>query len=158
MNTDTQYTGGPAPVLVISDDKAQHARLYLHELKEDGEIVRGTIGNYRDLLLTRDVRLVLVDSRDKDSTVLNVCSDIRELSDQPLILVTYRDDEDYLLDAYDVGVSECVVRPVGSQLLDAKITSWLRWAYEQVETEPEAANLRDESMVPRAAWSESLRH
>jgi DNA-binding response OmpR family regulator len=158
VNMETQYTGGPAPVFVISDDEAQHARLYLHEWKADGEIVRCTVRNYRDLLLTRDIRLVLVDSSERDSTVLNVCSEIRELSDQPLILITYRDDESYLLDAYDVGVSECIVRPVGSQLLEAKIESWLRWAYDQVPGEPDAEDLLALSTVPSAAWSGSPRH
>ena len=44
----------------------------------------------------------------------------------PLLLVTYEHDERYQLKAYDAGVAECITKPIGMNLLLAKITAWLK--------------------------------
>ena len=40
--------------------------------------------------------------------------------------MAYFRDEPHLLEAYKAGVDECISKPIGIPLLQAKVTSWLR--------------------------------
>jgi AmiR/NasT family two-component response regulator len=65
---------------------------------------------------------------DFSDTIL-LCYRIHKHFDNPIILLTARTDEEYLLRAYQSGVAECVVEPVDPSLLVAKIMAWLRWSH-----------------------------
>ena len=55
--------------------------------------------------------------------------EVREIATHfsgPMLLVTYEHDERYQLKAYDAGVAECITKPIGVNLLQAKILAWLK--------------------------------
>jgi CheY-like chemotaxis protein len=62
------------------------------------------------------------------SDTILLCHQIHKQFDNPIILLTARRDEEYVLRAYQAGVSECIVEPIILPLLIAKIMAWLRWS------------------------------
>ena len=63
------------------------------------------------------------------SDTILLCHRIHKQFDNPIILLTSRKDDEYLLRAYQAGVSECIVEPIILSLLIAKIMAWLRWSH-----------------------------
>jgi two-component system OmpR family response regulator len=57
----------------------------------------------------------------------------------PVLLVTYENDERYQIKAYDAGIAECIKKPIGMNLLLAKIQAWLRQAEHTNRTQREKA-------------------
>ena len=71
-----------------------------------------------------------------DLLVINYYSDLNEalmLSRQfrseianPILLFIPSQDESFILDAYEAGIDECILKPISHRLFIAKITAWLR--------------------------------
>jgi two-component system KDP operon response regulator KdpE len=68
--------------------------------------------------------LALIDINNRAIDALKVCRQIHCCG--PILLMTYEHDERYLLEAYHLGVDECIVKPIGLDLFSAKIQAWLR--------------------------------
>jgi DNA-binding response OmpR family regulator len=57
-----------------------------------------------------------------------LCDLLRREASWPILLLTHNRDERYALQAYQAGVDECILKPIGTRLLLAKIMVWLRHA------------------------------
>jgi two-component system alkaline phosphatase synthesis response regulator PhoP len=116
-------------VLVMSDD-GDAARVWSYALARHGiESVPREI-NY-NLDLGTDLScydLIMIDHYQGETDVFPLCRQIRANSSCPLLLFTYETDERYHLKAYDLGIEECVAKPVGIPLLMAKTLAWLNRA------------------------------
>jgi DNA-binding response OmpR family regulator len=55
-----------------------------------------------------------------------LCELLRREASWPIVLLTHNRDERYALQAYQAGVDECILKPIGTRLLLAKIMVWLR--------------------------------
>ena len=82
----------------------------------------------QDVALPENFDLVLIDSHSESDTALVICGSVRAKCDKPILLLTHEFDVRYQLKAYEVGVDECVVRPVSVLLFLAKISVWLHRA------------------------------
>ena len=94
------------------------------------------------ILELRDVySLIIVDSvserpQNSYTSAVKLCQRIRNRSDNPLILLCTDDAEQNLVDAYAIGVDECIVKPITLELLTAKMRSWLRWTSQSSTAQP----------------------
>jgi DNA-binding response OmpR family regulator len=70
--------------------------------------------------------LIVVDINTTEPTLLSMISSLREESVVPVLFLTQNKPEEYILQAYDAGVDECVVKPISPSLFHAKIKAWLR--------------------------------
>jgi DNA-binding response OmpR family regulator len=70
--------------------------------------------------------LIVVDINTTEPTLLTMISSLREESVVPVLFLTQNKPEEYILQAYDAGVDECVVKPISPSLFHAKIKAWLR--------------------------------
>lgn len=70
--------------------------------------------------------LVLFDINTPGAVVLSMIRSLREETNVPLILVTSPKAEEYVLEAYEAGVDECILKPVSPSLFHVKIKAWLR--------------------------------
>lgn len=74
--------------------------------------------------ITPDLLAIEIDSA--QSTGLNLIRKIRREAVIPILLLTDISNEDFLMSAYDVGVDDCILKPISPPLLRAKIKAWLR--------------------------------
>jgi DNA-binding response OmpR family regulator len=70
--------------------------------------------------------LVLFDVNDPGTLILSIIRLLREESNVPVLLLTSVKPEEYILEAYDAGVDECIIKPISASLFHAKIKAWLR--------------------------------
>ncbi len=75
-------------------------------------------------------RIMLVDHYQDPQSALEICEKLRMLTQYPILLFTYETDERYHIEAYRLGVEECVRKPIGIPLFVAKARSWLRRVFQ----------------------------
>src|SRR6266496_585224 len=65
---------------------------------------------------------------DSDSLNVEVITKLREEAVLPILLVTSNRSDKFLLEAYEAGADECILKPIHPRLFEAKIKAWLRRA------------------------------
>jgi two-component system KDP operon response regulator KdpE len=70
--------------------------------------------------------LIVLDINTQEPSILNMIRSLREESVVPVVLLTSSKPEEYILEAYDAGVDECIIKPLSPSLFHAKIKAWLR--------------------------------
>jgi len=70
--------------------------------------------------------LIVLEDFDAEFEELEICRKLRQETPVPILLLTVKSDESFLLDAYQAGVDECIVQPVSPRLFLAKVRAWLR--------------------------------
>lgn len=70
--------------------------------------------------------LVIFDITPLDEHALQRIKDLREEAAVPMLLLTASGDPDLILRAYDVGVDDCILKPITPSIFQAKLRAWLR--------------------------------
>lgn len=63
---------------------------------------------------------------DSASTSIDLITRLREEAALPILLLTFNNSDQFLLEAYEAGVDECVLKPILPLLIEAKLKAWLR--------------------------------
>jgi two-component system, OmpR family, KDP operon response regulator KdpE len=116
-----------ATVLVISD-QTETARVWAFTLKQMGLEVCLAGFSERTLQLWADEYpdLIVLEVYDTKAEVFDFCHRLRDEAAVPILFLTSRNDEAFILEAYKAGADECVPHPVSPRLFMAKIQAWLR--------------------------------
>lgn len=70
--------------------------------------------------------LILLDVNLPQSITLELIQSLRRETAVPILMLTTKWDEEFLVDAYRAGIDECISKPIGSSLFHAKVRVWLR--------------------------------
>jgi len=70
--------------------------------------------------------LVILDIDLPESHIIELVKKLREETIVPIVLLTAAQSEKFVLEAYEAGVDDCLLKPVSPSLLNAKIKVWLR--------------------------------
>ena len=97
------------------------ARGYEVGLAEDGEAALDMVASWRPEVILLDLGLPVVDG-------LEVCRQVREWSQVPIIVLTVRDAEDDKVRALDLGADDYLTKPFGIDELLARVRVALRHA------------------------------
>lgn len=117
--------------ILVVDDESQICRLLKTGLTGYGfEVITATSGS-EALLLTAQKKpdMIILDinlGRSPDG--LEVCAQIREWSNVPIIMLSIRGDEKIKVAALDAGADDYLVKPFGMEELRARIQAILRRA------------------------------
>ncbi len=76
--------------------------------------------------LAENPDLILLNLGSLDETVLRLVRTLREQQACPLIVLLASCDAEMALSVYEVGVDDCIIKPVVVELFVAKINAWLR--------------------------------
>ena len=87
-------------------------------------ITEDIIGTWRDLLPD----LVIFEDFNTKIEELSICHKLRKLTPIPILLLTSKNDEKLLLEAYQTGFDECIVQPLHPLLFLAKVRAWMRYS------------------------------
>ncbi|MGW8225804.1 MAG: response regulator transcription factor [Anaerolineales bacterium] len=119
--------GLQAKVLLISDDYST-ARIWCHILNEKN-IDATLLGSPEEALQVWSDTipdLIVIDTYAREFDSIGLVRQLREQGVVPIILLTAINNETYILEAYQAGVDECVVKPVSPALFQVKVKAWLR--------------------------------
>ncbi|HZD58482.1 MAG TPA: response regulator transcription factor [Anaerolineales bacterium] len=116
-------------VMIISDE-AESARIWAFGLKQAGYEVCLAGFSEKTLRIWADEfpDIIVLEDLNSQLDVFEFCSTLRAEATVPVLLLTSRSSEEYILKAYQAGADECIPPPVSPRLFLAKIRAWLRRA------------------------------
>jgi two-component system, OmpR family, KDP operon response regulator KdpE len=117
----------PTTVLIV-DDEPQIRRVMRTTLTSQGyAVVEAKTGEEAlEKLRSDHPGLILLDVNLPGISGLDVCREIRQSSDVPIVMLTVRNTERDKVQALDAGADDYVVKPFGAQELLARIRAALR--------------------------------
>ena len=116
--------------ILIADDEAQIREiLRIYFEKEGFEVIEAEDGAAAILkvqsekpdILLLDIMMPVLDG-------IEVCKQVRKMSDLPIIMVTAKDDDDDRIAGLEIGADDYITKPFGSPELLARIRAALRRA------------------------------
>ncbi len=124
--------------VLILDDEAQIRRALRTALVASGFVVREARSGEETLELIREEMpdLMIVDINLPGMSGFEVCREIRESCDVPIIMLSVRNNERDKVRALDSGADDYVVKPFGIQELLARIRANLRRHAPDAEAQP----------------------
>ena len=125
----------PAPQILVVDDEKSQRSLICKSLEAVGYQALATATGTEALriLSQRQTDLVLLDIIMPDMNGFVTCSEIRKLSDVPIIMLSSLADDDNIAHGLDIGADDYLVKPCISIELHARIfallrrTAWTQW-------------------------------
>lgn len=118
-------------ILIISDD-SNSAELLTVIFRQEGLMAVTTLRTDPREVLSAYAKeaadLVFVDANRSTFEPLEVCRALRGETVSPIVLASPRLDEDYILQAFELGVDEYVPKPFSPRILAAKVKALLRRA------------------------------
>lgn len=134
MNDNQTRSNQPSPrakVLVVSDDY-ENAMTWSHILAQKDIDTHYSSCTEEALQVWLELipDLIVIDMYSDNLDGIGLARQLRDQGVVPILLLTPRSSETHILEAYQSGVDECVVKPISPALFLAKVKAWLRrtWA------------------------------
>ncbi len=123
---------GSLRVFVVCDQDAT-APIWGYIIREKGlvAILETSVQRALDRSLEEIPDLIVIDVNADHSQRLELCRKFRTLSASPILLFLPTNNEPEILEAYQAGVDECVVKPISPALFLAKIVAWARRSWTE---------------------------
>lgn len=86
--------------------------------------------------------LIVIDINGSHSQRMELCRKYRALTTCPILLFLPTNNENEILEAYQLGVDECVIKPISPAIFLAKIIAWTRRSWAQPMSSVGTAKLR----------------
>jgi DNA-binding response OmpR family regulator len=82
--------------------------------------------------------LTILDLQLPHSKILDLCLKLRTVCENPILLFLPSYDENQVIEYYDAGIDDCLVKPVSPAVFYVKVKAWLRHSRQlPVEAMPE---------------------
>jgi DNA-binding response OmpR family regulator len=118
-------------VFVVCDQDAT-APIWGYIIREKGlvAILETSVQRALERSMEEIPDLVVIDVNAPHAQRMELCRKFRGLSSSPILLFVPANNETEILEAYQNGVDECVVKPISPAIFLAKIIAWARrsWA------------------------------
>ena len=123
----SDISGIPAKVLLISDD-IDSARIWCYILKEKYIETIFTSSPEKMLHVWAESipDLIVIDMLSNEFDGIGLVRQLHAHVVVPVLLLTPIINETHILEAYHVGVDECVLKPISPALFLVKVKAWLR--------------------------------
>ena len=117
----------PAKILVV-DDEPQITRVLRMALATQGYVVQVAFNGVEGLAAVGAWKpdLVITDVAMPQMNGVEMCREIRESSQVPIIILSVRDQERMKIEALDAGADDYVTKPFSMQELQARVRAQLR--------------------------------
>ena len=115
-------------VLVVDDESRMRKLVRDFLVKKDFIVIEAEDGAQAvDIFFsTKDISLIILDVMMPKMDGWQVCREIREMSDVPIIMLTAKSDEREELLGFDLGVDEYISKPFSPKILVARVEAILR--------------------------------
>lgn len=124
MYNDMEMSVVPKNILVV-DDEIKIVEVISLYLKNEGyEVVFAANGREAiDKYKSNDIDLIILDLMLPDISGEDVCKEIREISDVPIVMLTAKTDESSILNGYSLGSDDYITKPFSPKQLVAKVNA-----------------------------------
>ena len=125
----------PAKKILVIDDESQITRVLRRSLVAHRYEVRAAADGESGLELFRDFHpdIVITDLSMPEMNGIEVCREIRKLSQVPIIVLSVKGEEKTKVEALDAGADDYITKPFGMDELLARVRVALRRAPSETE-------------------------
>jgi two-component system KDP operon response regulator KdpE len=85
---------------------------------------------------------------DSDSVSFEIVTKLREQAVLPILLLSSNHAKEFILDAYEAGVDECILKPIDPTLFEMKLKAWLRRSSNVPVNVLDAIKVDDFHLIP----------
>lgn len=136
-------------ILFVSDRKAGGSARDLNlNLQPANIVIETDLEQLLECFEHETPDLLILDVGLDNSEVIDLIGNLRPQMYIPILLLTSEPSEEFLLDAYDAGVDDCVIKPVNPALLQAKASVWLRRSWSAGPGAYEAMKVGQMQLLP----------
>lgn len=137
-------TDQPALRVYIVCDQSATAPIWGYLIREKGlvAILETVVQRALEHTLEDIPDLIVIDINVSHSQRMDLCRKYRALTSCPILLFVPTNNENEMLEAYQTGVDECVVKPISPAIFLAKIMAWTRRSWSQPMSPVGTARLR----------------
>ena len=124
--------------ILVADDESRMRKLVKDFLlKSNFEVLEAEDGSQAlDLFYaTKDIALIILDVMMPKMDGFEVCREIRQTSQVPIIMLTAKGDERDEFQGFQLGVDEYITKPFSPKILVARVEAVLRRTNQAEETE-----------------------
>ena len=115
------------PKILFITDGPLTSPWVLHFLGQDLQVVHESHPNQAfQRWIDEAPDMILVDVEPVETLALSVVQQLREQAVIPILLLGFNQTNKFMLEAYEAGVDDYILKPVEPSLLHAKIKAWLR--------------------------------
>ena len=134
----------PALRVYVVCDQSATAPIWGYLIREKGlvAILETVVQRALDRTLEDIPDLIVIDINGSHSQRMELCRKYRGLTACPILLFLPTNNENDILEAYQLGVDECVVKPISPAIFLAKIIAWTRRSWSQPMSPVGTAKLR----------------
>ena len=124
-------------ILVVDDESRMRKLVRDFLVKHDFDVVEAGDGEAAlDLFYDdKDIALIILDVMMPKMDGFEVCREIRQTSQVPIIMLTAKGDERDELQGFQLGVDEYITKPFSPKILVARVEAVLRRTNQAEETE-----------------------
>ena len=136
--------------VLIADDEAQIRNILSIYFKKEGFKVVEAADGAEALMQTQSAKpdIIILDIMMPVLDGLEVCKQVRKISDIPIIMLTAKDEDDDRILGLEIGADDYITKPFGIRELMARINAVLRRVEEKETQHPAgAAILIDELTI-----------
>ena len=119
---------GTGPTILVISDRPETGPLWVFSLQRKNwtVILESSLDQGVSRLLEQVPDMVLIDTQKPDERVLNLIRRMRAEMVNPILILVHATSEDQVVETYNAGVDECIVKPIGPALIVAKVRAWMR--------------------------------
>lgn len=116
-----------AMILVIEDDVLMNKGI-CHTLTKEGYQVMSSLTYIEGLRLATQCKpkLILLDINLKGKSGIDLCQEVRKVSDVPIIFITARDTDKDMIEGFDAGCDDYIAKPFSLVVLKKRVDAILR--------------------------------
>ena len=136
--------GQPAKILIV-DDEQQITRVLRTALSTQGYLLQVAANGADGMVSVHEWKpdLVITDLSMPHMDGVELCKEIRAVSQVPIIVLSVRNQESMKIEALDAGADDYVTKPFSIQELQARVRAHLRRRSLASEEEPEVISIGD---------------
>ena len=130
--TDLSNSSAALRVFIVCD-QTDTAPIWGYLIREKGlvAIIETSVQRAMDRAVEDIPDLIIIDVNASHDERIALCKKFRSLSSSPILLFLPANNEVEILEAYDVGVDECVIKPISPSIFLAKIMAWSRRSWTE---------------------------
>lgn len=126
MTTKALSKGTVSVLIVCNEASTAPVWGYMIREKKLHAIIETTPKNAEKWCKEEAPALIILDLQLPPAKILDVCYKVRATCENPILLFLPSYDENLILEYYEAGVDDCVVKPISPVVFYAKVRAWLR--------------------------------
>ena len=130
-------------ILIVEDDRILNRGVSFALKKEGYEIISAySLEEAKNVIIKNDINFLLLDINLPDGSGLDLCEQISDIMDFPIVFFTANDTEEDMIKGFERGCDDYISKPFSMDILKLKINAILKRSHTKDKNEFKYKDLR----------------